>query len=143
MTAMASKWWPLEVGGVLAGYWNENAAVITDYVGPGDEATHRTTAFVPDHQFHVREIERIYAESNGRDVYLGDWHSHPDGPSTLSSLDKRTLRSIAKAPEAQCPRPVMLLLAEDEISWSLHAFTLDAPRWLRPRKVVPMHVRFF
>ncbi|MNF98083.1 hypothetical protein D3C84_809310 [compost metagenome] len=142
MTALASEWRPLEVGGVMAGYWNGNSAVITEYVGPGDEATHSPTAFVPDHQFHVREIERIYAESNGRDVYLGDWHSHPSGPTALSRLDKRTLRTIAKDPDAQCLRP-MMLLAEDNISWSLHAFTLDDSRWLRPRKVVPMHVRVF
>lgn len=142
-TALASYWQPLEVGGVVAGYWNENSAVITECVGPGAEATHHSTSFVPDHQFHVREIERIYAASDGRDVYLGDWHSHPAGPATLSALDKVTLRSIAKDEGAQCPRPVMLLFAEDALAWSFHAFTLADSRWMRPRKVVPMRIRVF
>jgi integrative and conjugative element protein (TIGR02256 family) len=131
------------VGGVIAGYWNGNSAVITECVGPGTEATHHSTFFIPDHQFHIREIERIYAASNGRDVYLGDWHSHPAGPATLSALDKLTLQSIAKDKDAQCPRPVMLLFAEAGFAWSIHAFTLADPRWMRPRKVLPMGIRVF
>lgn len=143
MTSLASSWRPLEVGGVIAGYWNGNSVVITECVGPGAEATHLPATFVPDYQFHAREIERIYAASNGRDVYLGDWHSHPSGPAALSALDKRTLRSIAKDQGAQCPRPVMLLLAEDKVAWSLYAFTLADSCWMRPSKVVSVQIRFF
>lgn len=140
---LARQWDPLEVGGVLAGYWNSDAAVITNCVGPGEDAKHQAGTFFPDHAFHEREIARIYAESQGASVYLGDWHTHPSGAARLSWLDKRTLRAIANAPEAQCPRPLMVLLAGHGEAWSTHVFTLGPERRLLSRKIVPAELRFF
>lgn len=140
---LAYEWRPLEVGGVLAGYWNGEHVVITDHVGPGTSAVHKTVTFLPDHNYHVSEIRRIYESSSGRDTYLGDWHSHPYGPARLSPLDKRTLRSIAYASEAQCPRPLMLLLSGSDRDWTIRVFTLGNSRRLRPREVVPMKVELY
>jgi integrative and conjugative element protein (TIGR02256 family) len=140
LAALASRWHPLEVGGILAGDWNGNAAVVTEQVGPGELAVHREVDFVPDHGFHVREMERIFRSSNGQQTYLGDWHTHPDGANSLSRLDKRTLSLIAKDPAAQCPKPIMVLLAGNLGGWSLRAFTLADRVGIWPRKVVPMEV---
>lgn len=141
--ALARRWDPLETGGVLAGYWDDDVAVITQCVGPGENAKHNAWAFIPDHAFHEREIARLYAESQGACVYLGDWHTHPSGVSRLSPLDKRTLRSIADAPEAQCPRPLMLLLAGNGGAWSTKVFTLGPERRFLPRKVVAVELKVF
>jgi len=128
---------------VLAGYWNRDAAVITHCVGPGENAQHHPWAFVPDHASHQREISRLYAQSKGICVYLGDWHTHPSGAARLSPLDKRTLRSIADAPQARCPRPLMLLLAGDGETWSTQAFTLEPERRFLPRTVVSVELKVF
>lgn len=124
LLAWAGDWRPLEVGGILGGYHAGDNAVITDLVGPGPEAIHSTSHFLPDPEYHVAEMRRIHHASNGGRMYLGDWHTHPRGPSVLSPLDRRTLRAIARSPEAQCPRPLMLLAAQEGGHWQLHAFTL-------------------
>lgn len=143
LVSLAKEWEPLEVGGVLAGYWRDEAAVITDWVGPGKNAEHYHFNYTPDHDFHTAEIERLFAASGGTTVYLGDWHTHPSGAARLSPLDKRTLRSIADAPEAQCPRPLMLLLAGSSEAWSTQAFTLGPDRIFLPRKILSAEIRVF
>lgn len=140
---LAQQWGSLEVGGVLAGYWNNDAAVITHFVGPGKNAKHEAWTFVPDHAFHEQEIARLYAASQGTTIYLGDWHTHPSGVARLSPLDKRTLRAIADAPEARCPQPLMVLLAGSGAAWSTQVFTLGCDRRFFAPKVVRAELKVF
>ena len=143
LIALAQHWDPLEVGGVLAGYWDGAEAVITDWVGPGENANHQRFNYTPDYDFHTKEIERLYAASEGTTIYLGDWHTHPSGASRLSPVDKRTLQMIADAPDAQCPRPLMLLLAGRSEDWSIQVFTLGPERRFFSRKIVQVELRTF
>ena len=143
MAALAQAWDPLEVGGVLAGYWKEDAVVITDVVGPGEHAQHRRHTFLPDHAFHAEEIARLYTASQGTHVYLGDWHTHPRGAPRLSPMDKRTLRAIAISPEARCPRPIMALLSGCGQIWQSQVFTLGQDRGLLSPAVELAELRLF
>jgi len=104
---------PLETGGILLGYRDEAGGeiVVTAMVGPGRDARHRRRSFVPDHSFHEREVARLYTESGRTWSYLGDWHTHPGGPLSLSLKDQRTLTRIARARTARVAHPVMVLLA--------------------------------
>jgi integrative and conjugative element protein (TIGR02256 family) len=133
----------LEVGGVLAGYWKDDVAVVTDLIGPGPNATHGRSNFIPDHQFHESEIASLYMASGGTTVYLGDWHSHPLGFASLSTRDERTLRAIGSAPEARCSRPLMLLVAGSNDAWTIRVFTLGPARRFFPREVVPAELKTF
>ncbi|MEX0655325.1 MAG: Mov34/MPN/PAD-1 family protein [Phycisphaeraceae bacterium] len=103
---------PEETGGVLLGYWINDGTdvVITKAVGPGPEAGHRRYGFTPDHQYQEQEIARFYEASGRRLGYLGDWHSHPEGPTKLSRRDCRTLKRIARFGPARNPWPIMLIL---------------------------------
>lgn len=137
---------PDETGGVLLGYWavppslaplHRAEGVVTAVVGPGPRAEHRRATFSPDHDYHEREIARLYDASERRWAYLGDWHSHPDGTARLSEKDLTTMTRIATEPAARAPHPVMLLLVGGE-PWEPHAWigTLqNSPfgRWGRPR----------
>jgi integrative and conjugative element protein (TIGR02256 family) len=140
---LARQWAPLEVGGVLAGYWHGDVAVITHCIGPGEHASHHASTFAPDYAFHEREIARLYATSQGTAVYLGDWHTHPSGAASLSPLDRRTLRAIADAPEARCTQPLMVLLAGSGDEWSTQVFSLGLQRRFLPRKIVQAELRVF
>lgn len=143
LLTLARQWHPLEVGGVLAGYWNHGAAVITHAIGPGEDAKHHAFAFLPDHAFHEREIARLYRGTNGMTTYLGDWHTHPNGVSQLSGVDMRTLRAIGEATDARCPDPLMLVLAGADNAWSTQAFSLGPSRRFLPRKVVSVDLKLF
>jgi integrative and conjugative element protein (TIGR02256 family) len=134
------------------GYWlppmgreaDPREAVVMAAIGPGPAAVHRPHSFSPDHDYQEREIARVYGESGRLWDYLGDWHSHPNGPGALSSRDKATLSRIALEPRARAPRPVMLILAAGK-PWIPHAWMglVERPRlWSWPRlRTIALEVR--
>jgi integrative and conjugative element protein (TIGR02256 family) len=107
----ADKYPSNETGGLLLGWTADEQVVIDRVIGPGPDALHRPRSFLPDQRWHEEQLAAAYGASGGRLVYLGDWHTHPGGPTTLSMLDKRTLCSIATSPEARAPAPIMAVLA--------------------------------
>jgi integrative and conjugative element protein (TIGR02256 family) len=121
----AERVYPLETGGVLAGYFADNDDAVVQYViGPGRAAIHASDRFKPDHEWHCRALDEIFENSSGRSVYLGDWHTHPDGTPAMSWLDRRTLRAIAKHPDAALARPLMLIGGgkSREWAWCVHQY---------------------
>ena len=134
---------PLETGGVLMGYWAEDRSgvVITDIVGPGPKAVHRRTSFIPDNVYQEREIERIYKESGRRITYLGDWHSHPDGPMRLSVLDRLTQLRIGMHQSARAPRALMAVIAGGR-PWTLGVWQLVRREWWGSRCIALDVVEF-
>lgn len=104
---------PYETGGVLIGYWADGGkqAVVTAVIGPGPNAKHKLFSFRPDYDFQEREIGRLYRESPSKNVYLGDWHTHPNAvDGRLSIKDRRTLWRIATFEEARIAKPLMAVL---------------------------------
>lgn len=105
-----SRTFPMETGGLLAGYWAGDEVVITHAIGPGPNAKHERLSFDPDCQWQSKEIIRLY-EVNDREItYLGDWHTHPCGPTIPSDLDKRAIQNIADNEAARASRPLMLIV---------------------------------
>ena len=143
----ARRWAPLETGGVLLGYWTDghSAVVVKDAIHAGPEAVHRDLMFLPDTDYQEREIARRYELSGRVHTYLGDWHAHPGGGSSLSRLDLRTLRTIANSPEARASFPLMV------VAYGGDPWRLSAWRW-SPRRIghsvlwsraLPVPVQFF
>lgn len=141
---------PFETGGVLLGYWTREPTaddggevVVTAVIGPGPGAVHQRWVFMPDHDYHESEVERVYEVSGRQWTYLGDWHTHPDGPAHLSNKDRVTLRRIASAASARAPHPMMLLLAGGR-PWRPYAWSAilgPARRWRRPPlETLPLRV---
>lgn len=115
---------------MLLGYRNRRHLVIVAVIGPGPRAHHDRAGFRPDAEYQQSEIDRLHGIDPTRHSYLGDWHTHPDGLPLLSPRDKKTLKAIAKTPEAQVSSPVMLLLSGGQRAWDLRVFefrTLRAP----------------
>jgi integrative and conjugative element protein (TIGR02256 family) len=124
----ALRAYPLETGGVLTGYIAENGEpVVHHIVGPGPDAQHKRHRFQPDHDWQCRQLDEIFETSTVRAVYLGDWHTHPDGSPRMSWLDRRTLRGIARHREAELARPLMLIGAgaADKWTWQAHRYSGD------------------
>lgn len=124
--ATAREAHPLETGGVLMGYRVADEVVVQAVIGPGPLATHSPDHFKPDYEFQQAEIERIYAETGGRQTYLGDWHTHPGQAQVrLSGADKTTLRRIASCSEARAARPLMLILGGGPDTWAAFGWMGD------------------
>ena len=128
--SLADHFFPYETGGMLLGYQAENnEAVVTCVIGPGPKAKHSCTRFVPDAEYQQEKLEDHFRRTDGRETYLGDWHSHPSGTTELSFLDKRTLARIASTPSSGTVKPIMAILAGERKSWKL-----GAARFLRAKR---------
>lgn len=122
MLELAVQHYPLETGGMLLGYRADpGECVVTAIVGPGPHARHRRYRFAPDHEYQQAVLEQHYWHSDGKETYLGDWHTHPDGRCGLSWLDKRVLARIAHTPSSNTTHPIMFVLAGRGAEWDLCA----------------------
>lgn len=138
---------PLETGGVLIGYWAADVkdVVVTAATGPGPNALHGEMGFVPDSAVQTEVVSRHYAASGRRHVYLGDWHSHPDGGRKLSRLDVRTLRAISADPAARIRSPLMAVLFGADV-WRIQLWCLVPRRigpWAAGCRVAPVRLQLF
>jgi len=133
---------PNETGGILIGYWASPSpqVVITVAVGPGLLAIHERERFVPDGAYHEQVVCQRYTTSGRIEVYLGDWHTHPEGEARLSVTDHRTLAAIARHADARLAHPIMAVLngGNDE-SWHLSLWRYERC----PRVVAPLAIRLY
>lgn len=103
--------YPYETGGLLMGWSDGSAALITHVVGPGPDAIHRRYSFTPDHVWQAGEVARIYDGSGRTSTYLGDWHSHPGGRAVPSVRDWCAAVTIGRSRAARCATPLMLIVS--------------------------------
>ncbi len=126
----ASLIYPLETGGVLVGYVGDNGQpVVHEVVGPGPKALHLETRFEPDHAWQCEQLDSLFWNSSGQLVYLGDWHTHPNGSPTMSGLDRRTMRRIARHAEARISYPLMLIEGGSPGAWQLAVHQFKPAKW--------------
>lgn len=126
--------WPNETGGVLLGRHSgrgDHSAVVRHVVGPGPNARHDRYGFEPDTEWQAAQVADLWTVDPTLE-YLGDWHTHPGGTTRFSELDQAAARTIASAPMAQQPRPLMLVASlQRDVSNRLAAAVLLDGR-LRP-----------
>ena len=117
VAAEADRAYPNETGGVLVGYQNGPDTVITDMLGPGPSARHRRSTFSPDHIWQSIGLTDIYFRTG--DLYLGDWHTHPDAAhGALSIIDKIALWKVIRSPAARIPDPISAIFFGTPLSWT-------------------------
>lgn len=124
----ANRAFPNETGGVLVGYRSDNGEIVVhEMIGPGPNATHSLARFTPDHVWQCEQLDRLYIASSQNWTYVGDWHTHPHGVPEMSWLDRRTLRGIAKHPQAQTSSPVMMIGggSVQQWDWKIHEYSSD------------------
>ncbi|WP_068200265.1 Mov34/MPN/PAD-1 family protein [Isoptericola dokdonensis] len=109
---------PLEAGGVLTGYRDGDAIVVTHAIVVPD-ATHRRHVYVRDDVGANELLRQFIADRDPDDPtgYVGEWHSHPApiGPSNVDASTLRELALLAQGPIAllvcmSTPAPVLVAL---------------------------------
>ncbi|WP_267389788.1 Mov34/MPN/PAD-1 family protein [Sphingomonas sp. GC_Shp_3] len=131
---------PLETGGMLLGWRDGEDRVVTGMVGAGPAAKHGRFAFLPDHDWQIKQLREAFQTTAGDLDYLGDWHTHPDGIAAMSALDHKTFRCIAK----QVRKPAMLIAAGGPGKWVATAWVWSGGQLLRratPTKHEVKHLR--
>jgi integrative and conjugative element protein (TIGR02256 family) len=104
---------------------------VEEIVGPGPDAMHSRSEFLPDAAYQQAQIAAAYERAGRRTSYLGDWHTHPGQRVYMSRRDRRTLRSIARCEPACQPRPVMAILGS--AGWEMIVWRYERPKagWWR------------
>ncbi len=126
---------PLESGGVLIGHLDTLGRTrITSATGPGPLAMHSYDRFRRDGDFTQAEVDLRHTTSQGRDDYIGEWHSHPggEGPSRMDLQSMSWVGTNAKYDRSQ---PLLLIAQRARSNWRLRVYRwvqgyLEEVRWL-------------
>jgi integrative and conjugative element protein (TIGR02256 family) len=137
MRHLAQLQFPLETGGMLIGYVGENGeSVVKNIIGPGPKARHGKFRFVPDGEYQQSALEDIFLKTEGKETYLGDWHTHPKGGNTPSYIDKMTLAKIAHEPASGTKNPIMAILGDGNPIWKIRIVQFLSARGLLLKRYV-------
>lgn len=100
-----------ETGGILVGYYTSrrDVAVVTDILAAPQDSVRYRSRF----QRGVSGLRDLLTGLWRRPIekrryYLGEWHSHPEGPPIPSHEDHEQMRRIADG-SFNCPEPILLL----------------------------------
>jgi len=97
-TSEIQRYQDLESGGVLLGYIvDEDTIYIETASEGGSKAIHEEFYFRADPNYVDMIIDMEYANSGGKVVYLGEWHTHPQIHPEPSPKDLQSLTEIAES----------------------------------------------
>lgn len=77
-----------EIGGILLGHDHGEQLEVTTAGGPGPDAIRETRRFLRDLAYSRALADRAYRRDGS--VWIGEWHTHPDGCSEPSTIDLAT-----------------------------------------------------
>ncbi|RAX44912.1 hypothetical protein DQ354_12430 [Arthrobacter sp. AQ5-06] len=97
ITAESAQALPLESGGILLGYREDQNIVVTNALTV-QSATATTYKYIRDDIVANRKLREFLSTRSSEDPvgYVGEWHSHPK-PSGPSATDIKAIKSTAKA----------------------------------------------
>jgi integrative and conjugative element protein (TIGR02256 family) len=100
--------YPKEFGGIFSGCVNNKEIIIKDITVP--EKFENSKVFFRRHAEDLNKyLEKIYKESDGKLVYLGEWHTHPNGNPEYSSTDEYTMVGIADNRDIKTLNPILFI----------------------------------
>ena len=103
----ALRVYPWEGGGFLFGNYSEDRTVV--YVRRILKPLNmRATGMSFERVVDKKTFETIYDEEGL--IYVGEWHSHPNGSSLYSSMDKQAMIRIAEYPKTLIEHPLLMIV---------------------------------
>lgn len=116
--------YPNEFGGVFIGYKSEENFIITNILIP-DEYKNGKTIFIREPGTLNERLSQIHNITNGKIQYLGEWHSHPDGPTNPSSTDVNAMNEIAKDKNIDIDKPLLMIVELGELPFGKNLYIYD------------------
>ena len=106
------RYYPHECGGIFVGRIENNTAVIEKVMTPM-RIISSPMIFKRVASFLNKCLVKVFNQSNGQTLYLGEWHSHPDGRPLPSHKDFIAMKRIAFSESVRIQTPILLI-----IGWS-------------------------
>ncbi|OHD15099.1 MAG: hypothetical protein A2086_15285 [Spirochaetes bacterium GWD1_27_9] len=112
-------YYPKEVGGVFVGYYNKNEAIITNFIIPNK--IENSFCFFKRNVDNInKELKKIFIEENN--IYIGEWHSHPNGDNMYSNIDFNTIKKIANDEDVKIENPLLLIVGFNNSDYFLRFY---------------------
>lgn len=125
-----SHHYPNEFGGVFVGYKKDDLIIIDDVLIP-DDFENGKTIFVRRPGTLNDRLELIFNETSGKITYIGEWHSHPDGPPSPSSTDINAMQEIADTKKIGNSNPILMIVKITEEVFEPVIYIYDEKKLLR------------
>lgn len=116
--------YPKEFGGVFIGFKSELGFIITDILVP-DKYVNARAIFVRHPGTLNERLEEIHKLSNGEIQYLGEWHSHPDGPTSPSITDIKAMKEIAQNNKINIDKPLLMIAEVGKLPFGKDFYIYD------------------
>lgn len=127
-----------ETGGILLGFEDsdEDKYWVTQAGGPGPKAVRSPVRFVRDLE-HSKALAAAAYEIDGS-LWIGDWHTHPGGPPTLSSKDLNSYRTVLANSDMDTFLAILLLPGTEGWTQPLATGWRVTSREVRPAQLVDL-----
>lgn len=109
--------YPKEYGGLLIGRYTEDrsTAIIEKTILPKHYKASRYF-FERGSEGLKEELAALYRQEP-KLFYIGEWHTHPDGPAEPSGRDKATMAQLVKNEKVFINNPILLIVALTKSSY--------------------------
>ncbi|WP_164732244.1 Mov34/MPN/PAD-1 family protein [Flagellimonas oceanensis] len=105
--------YPNEFGGFLIGKYSDdyNTLFITDYILPKSYKGSRSLF-----ERSAKGTKSLFSKlfKIKKEIYVGEWHTHPNGSTRYSDIDLRAMINIESSPSVNIKNPVLLILSVSE-----------------------------
>lgn len=120
---IVKKYYPKEFGGVFLGEYSSNMDTvhINEVITPRKFHNSRFL-FIRYPKFINKKIKEAFDKSHGQNIYIGEWHSHPNGTTNPSPVDISTIKNISTNKKVNINSPIMSILTYDgfEIQYTFY-----------------------
>lgn len=106
---LVANYYPHECGGIFVGRIETDDATIEQTMIP-DHFDSSPVLFRRIARFFNHWLNKIFRQSNGETIYIGEWHSHPDGVPFPSSTDFKAMQSIALGGKVRIQTPLLMIV---------------------------------
>jgi proteasome lid subunit RPN8/RPN11 len=112
---MARKHQPNEVGTALVGRYSEDGfTAFVEKLAPLTPDSKGARAAFRRGVVGLKEFfSQLWKSTHPELHYVGEWHSHPNGPASPSSRDDHSQTAIANDSKIDCPEVILLILGGD------------------------------
>ncbi|CAG0954407.1 desampylase [Flavobacteriales bacterium] len=104
------KFYPNECGGIFVGKITDDSTATIEKMILPKKFRSTPVYFVRLTGFINKWLKDIFKKHNGDVIYLGEWHSHPNGSSHPSGTDIKAMKEIASNPDIRIQTPILLIV---------------------------------
>lgn len=125
------KHYPKEFGGLLVGCYSEDfkTCIIKTSIIPMKYKSSRY--FFERGKDGLKQKLIEFYNANPRLIYVGEWHTHPDGDPSPSITDLNAMIEIAESPDVSIENPILLILGVNKTEMKLGTFVYSKNKLLK------------